>query len=58
MTLQNEMGEPFAFWLVGEFLISPDDQADEVQPLTNRYTFLTGTVMLMVIAVIRLLISR
>jgi len=58
MTLQNEMGEPFAFWLVGEFLIAPDDQADEAQPLTNRYTFLTGTVILIVIAMIRLVISR
>jgi hypothetical protein len=58
MTLQEEMGEPFGFWLVREFMISPNDQADEVQPLTNRYTLLTGIVILLVIEMVRLLIPR
>lgn len=57
MTLKNHTGEPFAFWLIKEFLGSPEDQADEAQPMTNRYTLLTGIAILVVIAIIRLLIS-
>jgi hypothetical protein len=58
MTILDQMDEPFAFWLVRTFLISPEDQTDDTQPLTTTYTFLTGTVILMVIVIVRILISR
>jgi hypothetical protein len=58
MTFLNEMREPFAFWLIRTFLISPEDEVDEKQPLTNRYTILTGTVIVIFILIVRLLISR
>ncbi len=58
MTGFNLMGEPFAFWLVQAFLIPEEDQTDEMQSLTNTYTFVMATVILMVIVMVRLLLSR
>jgi hypothetical protein len=58
MTGFNLMGEPFAFWLVQAFLISEEDQTDEMQPLTNTYTFMMAIVILIVIVLVGLLLSR
>ena len=58
MTILDRMDEPFAFWLVRTFLNSSEDETDEMQPLTTMHTFLTGTVILLVIVIVRVLISR
>ena len=58
MTILDQIGEPFAFWLVRTFLTSPEDQTDDTQPVTTMHTFLIGTVILVVIVIVRLLISH
>jgi hypothetical protein len=57
MAALSRMNEPFAFWLVQSFLIPEEDQADEMEPLTSKYTFVTGTVVFVVIVIVRLLLS-
>ena len=58
MTILNPMGEQFAFWLVQSFLISQEDQTDETRPLTNAHAIVIGTVILVVLVILRLLVSR
>lgn len=56
MMLGKEIGEPFAFWLVNNFLPPLDETSEEVQPMIDRHTFLTGTAIVMLIVLLGLLV--
>jgi hypothetical protein len=58
MNAPRLFGEPFGFWLVQVFLASQDGQSEEYQQLSNKCALTTGTVIVIVIALVGVLLSH
>jgi hypothetical protein len=57
MIKRQSIQEPFAFWLIREFLTSEEDAAEELRPITNREFYSILAMLVAGVAVLGLTIG-
>jgi hypothetical protein len=57
MIIRQTVPEPFAFWLIREFLTSDEDKSEDLQPIDNKEFYSVLAMLIAGVAVLALTIG-
>jgi hypothetical protein len=58
MNRYPKIQEPFAFWLVRQFLITEERQKEDIKPISNRELFSILSMIIAALVILRIIFQR